>query len=114
MQLRGLQGPLEPFQALAATTVRRALLSQMRYVADVAAALLRDVYSTSGGLFRLVWRTCKGYALTLRLRTVYFFVPSEWRLACVLPHRPGRGPPVLAKVNLSEKPPHLPGGILEI
>ena len=76
-QVRGLQGPLGPFQALAdPTTVRRALLLEMRYVADVATSLPRDVYSTSGGLFRLAWRTCKGYALTLRLRTVYLFVPQ--------------------------------------
>ena len=69
-QLRSLQGPLALFQALAdATTVRRALLAQMRYVADVAASLPHDAYSTSGGLFRMIWRTCKGHALTLRLCT---------------------------------------------
>ena len=77
----------------------------MRYVADVAAALPSDVYSTSGGLFRLVWRTCKGYALTLRLRTVYLFVPQPVP-ACLRAPLPGSGPPVLAKVNLPEKPPH--------
>ena len=65
-QLRSLQGPLAPFLALAdATTVRRALLAQMRYVADVAASLPYDAYSTSGGLFRIIWGTCKGHALYL-------------------------------------------------
>ena len=58
-QLRSLQGPLAPFQALAdATTVRRALLAQMRHVADVAASLPHDAYSTSGGLFRMIWQQC--------------------------------------------------------
>ena len=104
-QLRGLQGPLEPFQALAdPTTVRRALLSQMRYVADVASSLPRDVYSTSGGLFRLAWRACKGHALTLRLRTVLLFVPQPVA-ACVRAPPPGSGLPVLTKVTLPEHPP---------
>ena len=49
-QLRGLQGPVEPFRALAdPTTVRGPF-----YVADVAASLPQDVSSTSGGLFRMI------------------------------------------------------------
>ena len=53
-QLRGLQGQLQPFRGLAdPLTVRRAVLSQMRYVADVASSLPSNAYSTSGGLFRL-------------------------------------------------------------
>ena len=76
-QLRGLQGQLQPFRGLAdPLTVRRAVLSQMRYVADVASSLPSKAYSTSGGLFRLVWRQCRGRALTLRLRTVFLFVPQ--------------------------------------
>ena len=105
-QLKGLQGPLEQFRALAdPTTVRRALLSQIRYVADVATSLPRDVYSTSGGLFRLAWRTCKGYALTLCLRTVYLFVPRPVA-ACLRALPPSSGPPVLTKVSLPETPPN--------
>ena len=76
-QLRGLQGQLQPFRGLAdPLTVRRAVLTQMRYVADVASSLPSNAYSTSGGLFRLARRTCKGRALTLRLRTVFIFVPQ--------------------------------------
>ena len=99
--LRSLQGPLEPFQALVdPITVRRALLSQMRYVADVASSLPRAAYSTSGGLFRLAWRATNWHALTLRLRTVYLFVPQPVA-ACL------RAPPplpVLIKVTLPEHP----------
>ena len=66
-------------------TVSRAVLSQMRYVADVAFSLPSKAYFTSGGLFWLVWRQCRGRALTLRI-TVFLFVPqpvaalkSRWR-----------------------------------
>ena len=104
-QLRSLQGPLAPFQALAdATTVRRALLAEMRYVADVAASLPHDAYSTSGGLFRMIWRTCKGHALTLRLRTVYLYLPQPVA-ACLRAPPPGGGPPALAKVHVPETSP---------
>ena len=56
----------------------------MRYVADVAARLPQDVYSTSKGFFRMIWRTCKGHALTLQLRTVYLYVfpPARRRPTC--------------------------------
>ena len=58
--LRGLQGPLAPYQALAdRTVVHRAILAQMRYVADVAASLPQTSHSTSGGLFRFTWRLVK-------------------------------------------------------
>ena len=101
-QLGSLQGPLEPFRALAdPVTVRRALLSQMRYVAS---SLPRDVYSTSGGLFRLSWRTCKGHALTLRPRAVFFFLPHPMA-ACLRAPPPGSGLPVLARVTLPDHPP---------
>ena len=104
-QLRGLQGPLEPFRALAdPTTVRRALLAQMRYVADVAASLPQDVYSTSGGFFRMICRTCKGHALTLRLRTVYLYVPQPVA-ACLRAPPPGGGPPALTRVHVPETSP---------
>ena len=43
-QLRGLQGQLQPFRGLA-LTVRRAVLTQMRCVADVASSLPSDAYS---------------------------------------------------------------------
>ena len=47
----GLQGPLEPFRALAdPTTVRRALLAQMWYVADVAASLPHSGVTVSRGV----------------------------------------------------------------
>ena len=62
------------------------------YVADVASSLPRDVYSTSGGLFRLAWRACKGHALTLRLRTLFLFVPQPVA-ACLRAPPPGSGPP---------------------
>ena len=76
-QLRSLPDQLQPFRGLAdPLTVRRAVLTQMRYVADVASSLPSKAYSTSGGLFRLVWRQCRGRALTLRLRTVFLFVPQ--------------------------------------
>ena len=56
--LRGLQGPLAPYQALAdRTMVHRAILAQMQYVADVAASLPQTSQSTSGGLFRFTWRS---------------------------------------------------------
>ena len=44
IHFRGLADPL---------TVRRAVLSQMRYVADVATSLPSKAYSTSGGCFGL-------------------------------------------------------------
>ena len=100
-QLRGLQGQLQPFRGLAdPLTVRRAVLSQMRYVADVASSLPSNAYSTSGGLFRLAWRTCKGRALTLRLRTVFIFVPQPVA-ACLAARRR----PELASILLPEQPP---------
>ena len=76
-QLRSLPDQLQPFWGLAdPLTVRRAVLTQMRYVADVASSFHSKAHSTSGGLFRLVWRQCRGRALTLRLRTVFLFVPQ--------------------------------------
>ena len=104
-QLRGLQGQLQPFQGLAdPLTVRRAVLSQMRYVADVASSLPSKAYSTSGGLFRLVWRQCRGRALTLRLRTVFLFVPQPVA-ACLRIPLAARRRPELASILLSEQLP---------
>ena len=58
--LRGLRGPLAPYQTLAdRTAVHRAILAQMRYVADVAASLPQTSQSTSGGLFRFTWWSVK-------------------------------------------------------
>ena len=104
-QLRGLQGQLQPFRGLAdPLTVRRAVLTQMRYVADVASSLPRNAYSTSGGLFRLAWRTCKGRALTLRLRTVFIFVPQPVA-ACLRVPPAARRRPELASILLPDHPP---------
>ena len=104
-QLRGLQGQLQPFRGLAdPLTVRRAVLSQMRYVADVASSLPSKAYSTSGGLFRLVWRQCRGRALTLRLRTVFLFVPQPVA-ACLRIPVAARRRPELARIFLSEQLP---------
>ena len=104
-QLRGLQGQLQPFRGLAdPLTVRRAVLSQMRYVADVASSLPSKAYSTSGGLFRLAWRTCRGRALTLRLRTVFLFVPQPVA-ACLRIPVAARRRPELASILLPEHPP---------
>ena len=104
-QLRGLQGQLQPFRGLAdPLTVRRAVLAQMRYVADVASSLPSNAHSTSGGLFRLAWRTCKGRALTLRLRTVFIFVPQPVA-ACLRVPSAARRRPELANILLPEHPP---------
>ena len=104
-QLRGLQGQLQPFRGLAdPLTVRRAVLSQMRYVADVASSLPSNAYSTSGGLFRLARRTCKGRALTLRLRNVFIFVPQPVA-ACLRVPAAARRRPELASILLPEQPP---------
>ena len=46
----------------------------MLCVADVASSSPWNVYSTSGGLFRLACGACKGHALALRLRAVFLFV----------------------------------------
>ena len=63
-QLRGLQGQLQPFQGLAdPLTVRRAVLSQMRYVADVASSLPNKAYSTSFCLGRLCRLIAVGHAV---------------------------------------------------
>ena len=99
-QLCSLQGQLQPFRGLAdPLTVRRAVLSQMRYVADVAASLPSKAYSTSGGLFRLVWRQCRGRALTLRLRTVFLFVPQPVA-ACLTIPRACQYPSVAQRLQL--------------
>ena len=104
-QLRSLQGQLQPFRGLAdPLTVRRAVLSQVRYVADVASSLPSKAYSTSGGLFRLVWRQCRGRALTLRLRTVFLFVPQPVA-ACLRIPLAARRRPELASILLSEQLP---------
>ena len=104
-QLRGLQGQLQPFRGLAdPLTVRRAVLSQMRHVADVASSLPSKAYSTSRGLFRLVWRQCRGRALTLRLRTVFLFVPQPVA-ACLRIPVAARRCPELASILLSEQLP---------
>ena len=103
-QLRGLPDQLQPFRSLAdPLTVRRAVLSQMRYVADVASSLPSKAYSTSGGLFRLVWRQCRGRALTLRLRTVFLFVP-QLVAACLKISVAARRRPELASTCQSNYP----------
>ena len=104
-QLRSLPDQLQPFRGLAdPLTVRRAVLTQMRYVADVASSLPSKAYSTSGGLFRLVWRQCRGRALTLRLRTVVLFVPQPVA-ACLRIPVAARRRPELASILLSEQHP---------
>ncbi len=104
-QLRSLPDQLQPFRGLAdPLTVRRAVLTQMRYVADVASSLPSKAYSTSGGLFRLVWRQCRGRALTLRLRTVFLFVPQPVA-ACLKIPVAARRRPELASILLSEQLP---------
>ena len=104
-QLRGLQGQLQLFRGLAdSLTVRRAVLSQMRYVADVASSLPSNAYSTSGGLFRLAWRTCRGRALTLRLRTVFLFVAQPVAARLRIPVA-ARRCPELASILLPEQTP---------
>ena len=105
-QLRSLPDQLlQSFRSLAdPLTVRRAVLTQMRYVADVASSLPSKAYSTSGGLFRLVWRQCRGRALTLRLRTVFLFVPQPVA-ACLRIPVAARRRPELASILLSEQQP---------
>ena len=104
--LRGLQGPLAPYQALAdRTVVHRAILAQMRYVADVAASLPQTSHSTSGGLFRFTWRLVKSYGLTLGLRTVFLYLPQPVA-ACMVVLPPGGSLPALAQVTLPVHPPH--------
>ena len=77
-QLTGLQGALEPYRGLAdAALVRRALLSQMCYVADVAASMPRNVYATAGGLFRLSWRRSKTQALAVACVPSVSFSPGR-------------------------------------
>ena len=82
-QLRSLPDQLQPFRGLA----------------DPLKA-----YSTSGGLFRLVWRQCRGRALTLRLRTVFLFVPQPVA-ACLRIPVAARRRPELASILLSEQHP---------
>ena len=61
--LRGLQGPLAPYQALAdRTVVHRAILAQMQHAADVAASLPQTSQS----------RNPLAQAQPFRLRTVWF------------------------------------------
>ena len=104
--LRGLQGPLAPYRALAdRTMVHRAILAQMQYVADVAASLPQTSQSTSGGLFRFTWRSVKSYGLTLGLRTVFLYLPQPVA-ACMIVLPPGGSLPALAQVALPVHPPH--------
>ena len=104
--LRGLQGPLAPYQALAdRTMVHRAILAQMQYVADVAASLPQTSQSTSGGLFRFTWRSVKSYGLTLGLRTVFLYLPQPVA-ACMIVLPPRGSLPALAQVTLPVHPPH--------
>ena len=55
-QLQDLQGPLEPFRALADPITVRGHFLHRCVVANVAASLPQDVYSTSEGLFRMQLR----------------------------------------------------------
>ena len=55
-------------------------------------------------LFQLAWRTCKGRALTLRLRTVFIFVLQPV-VACLQIPVAARRRSELASVLLSEQPP---------
>ena len=76
--LRGLQGPLAPYQALAdRTVVHRAILAQMRYVADVAASLSQTSHSTSEELFRFTWRLVKSTPASCGVHDC----AAPWRLA---------------------------------
>ena len=76
-QLKCLPGALAPSQEMTdATMVRRALLAQMSYLADVATSLPSNVYSTSGGLFRLAWRSGRTQVLALCVRAVFLFLPQ--------------------------------------
>ena len=56
------------------------------------------------GFFRLVWRQCRGRALTLRLRTVFLFVPQPVA-ACLRIPVAARRRPELASILLSEQLP---------
>ena len=104
--LQGLQGPLAPYQALAdRTSIHRAILAQMQYVADVAASLPQTSQSTSGGLFRFTWRAVRSYGLTLGLRTVFLYLPQPVA-ACMIVLPPGGSLPALAQVTLPVHPPH--------
>ena len=88
------------------------LLFQMRNVPDVASNLPRTVHSTSGSLFRLAWRTCKGHALTLRLRSFPLFVTAGGGLQA-----PGSSLSVLTKVlclSIRPGPAQQPSGKLTV
>ena len=52
----------------------------------------------------MIWRTCKGHAQTLRLRTVYLYLPQPVA-ACLRAPPPGGGLPALAKVHVPETSP---------
>ena len=73
---------------------------------DLAAAssLPSKAYSASGGLFRLVRHQCRGRALTLRLRTVFLFVPQPVA-ACLKILVAARRRSELASILLSEQLP---------
>ena len=104
-QLKGLQGTLAPYQGLAdPATVRRAFLAQMSYVADVATSMPRDVYSASGGVFRLAWRRGRTQALACCLRTGFIFLPQP--VAACIRSPPATGAlPTLARVALPDAEP---------
>ena len=103
--LRGLQGPLAPYQALAdRTVVHRAILAQMRCVADVAASLLQASHSTSGGLQVYM---AVGKELRINARTAHSLpVPPQPVAACMIVLPPGGSLPALVQVTLPVHPPH--------
>ena len=58
----------------------------------------------AGRLFRLAWRTCRRHALTLRLRTVFIFVPQPVATCLQIPVA-ARRRSKLASILLPEQPP---------
>ena len=81
---------------------RRAVLTQMRYVADVASNLPSKAYSTSGRLPTGV-AAMEGTGTDSQARTVFLFVPPV--AACLKIPVAARRRPELASILLSEQHP---------
>ena len=84
-RLRVSKGRSHPFKRL---RMLQQYVEPCLHRCDVATSLPNDAYSTSEGLFRMIWRTCKGHALTLRLQTVYLYLPQPVA-ACLRALPPG-------------------------
>lgn len=68
------------------TQVTRALLAQLRYVADVATSMPAGTLTTSGGVFRLCWRANQSSSgLAVRLRTVFLYLPQPVAACLAVP-----------------------------